>query len=80
MVVARVYPASDPATVARPYVLLQFTIWQQVLGYNDEVSCFAMRLAVCLSCASRASPRRLIKASGMGYIMVPERIQLGVLD
>jgi hypothetical protein len=57
-----------------------FTIWQQVLGYNDEVGCFAMRLAVCLSCASRAPPRRLIKELGVGNTMVPERIQLGVLD
>jgi hypothetical protein len=40
--IARVYPVLDPATVARPYVLLQFTIWQQVLSYNDEVGCFAM--------------------------------------
>jgi hypothetical protein len=79
-VVARVYPASDPATVARLYVLLQFTIWQQVLDYNDEVSCFAMRLAVCLSRASRAPPRRLIKAPGVGNTMALERIQLGVLD
>jgi hypothetical protein len=23
-----------------------------VLGYNDEIGCFAMRLAVCLNCAS----------------------------
>jgi hypothetical protein len=79
-VVARVYLASDPALVVRPYVLLQITIWQQVLGYNDEVGYFAMRLAVCLSYASRASPRRLIKAPGVGYMMVLERIQLGVLD
>jgi hypothetical protein len=51
-----------------------------VLGYNDEVGCFAMRLAVSLSCASRAPPRQLIKAPGVGNTMVPERIQLGVLD
>jgi hypothetical protein len=51
-----------------------------VLGYNDEVGCFAMRLAVCLSCASRASPRRLIKAPGVGNTMVPQQIQPGVLD
>jgi hypothetical protein len=30
--------------------------------------------------ASRAPPRRLIKAPGMGITMVPERIQYGVLD
>jgi hypothetical protein len=82
-VVARVYPALDPATVARPYVLLEFTIWQQVLGYNDKVGCFAMQLAVskirCL-CAPRAPPRRLIKAPGVGITMVTERIQYGVLD
>jgi hypothetical protein len=37
-------------------------------------------LAVCLSCASRASPGRLIKASGVGIMVVPGRIQYGVLD
>jgi hypothetical protein len=55
-------------------------IWQQVLSYNDEVGCFAMRLAVCLSRSSRAPPRRLIKAPGVGITVVPGRIQYGVLD
>jgi hypothetical protein len=84
MVVARVYPASDPATVARPY--------------NDEVGCYnslygnkcsitMMRLAVSLCDwpylslgAPRAPPCRLIKAPGVGNTMVPEQIQYGVLD
>jgi hypothetical protein len=67
-VVARVYPASDPATVARSYVLLYFTIWQQVLGYNDDVGCFAMRLAVRLVfvVASRAALRRAYKGAWRG--------------
>jgi hypothetical protein len=52
-----------------------------VLGYNDEVGYFAMRLAVSLSLrASRAAPRRLIKAPGVGVTMVLERIQYGVPD
>jgi hypothetical protein len=51
-----------------------------VLGYNDEVGCFTMRSIVCLSYASRALPRRLIKVPSVGNTMVPERIQLGVLD
>jgi hypothetical protein len=52
-----------------------------VLGYNDEVGCFAMRLAVSLSLrASRAPPRRLIKVRGVGVTVVSERIQYGVLD
>jgi hypothetical protein len=46
-----------------------------------------MRLAVSLCDwpylslgASRAPPRQLIKAPGMGIMMVPEQIQYGVLD
>jgi hypothetical protein len=48
-----------------------------------------MRLAVSLcdwpylslgDSASRAPPRRLIKAPGVGITMVSERIQYGVLD
>jgi hypothetical protein len=61
-------------------MLLQFTIWQQVLDYNDEVGCFTMRLAISKIRASRASPRWLIKAPGMGITMVLEQIQYGVLD
>jgi hypothetical protein len=74
------FPASYPATVARPYVLLEFTIWQQVFRYNDEIGCFTMRLTVCLNLVSRAPPRRLIKASGVGITVVPWRIKYGVLD
>jgi hypothetical protein len=38
-----------------------------VLGYNDEVGCFAMRLAVDWSdYASRAAPRRAYKGAWRG--------------
>jgi hypothetical protein len=37
-----------------------------VLGYNDEVGYFAMRLAVCLSSSPRAAPRMAYKGAWRG--------------
>jgi hypothetical protein len=54
-----------------------------VLDYNEEVGCFAMRLAVNLAVVFLPQGllhAGLIKAPGVGYMMVPEQIQLGVLD
>jgi hypothetical protein len=67
MMVARVYPALDLTTVARPYVLLQITIWQQVLGYNDEVGFFAMRLAVSKSRCLEGSSTPAYKGAWCGH-------------
>jgi hypothetical protein len=67
MVVARVYPALDPATVARSYVLLEFTIRQQVLGYNDEVGCFAKRLAVRLCSCLKGFSTPAYKGTWRGH-------------
>jgi hypothetical protein len=57
-------------------------------GYNGCVGryvicyvfCYAIDLIAKLSRASRAPPRQIIKAPGMGITVVPERIQYGVLE
>jgi hypothetical protein len=57
-----------------------------VLDYNEEVGYLAMRsvinLAIELSLlfSQGLLHAGLIKATGVGYMLVPERIQLGVLD
>jgi hypothetical protein len=55
--------------------------------YGNKCLVTMMRFAVSLCDwpylsldASRAPPRRLIKAPGVGITMVPEWIQYGVLD
>jgi hypothetical protein len=54
-----------------------------VLDYNEEFGCFTMRLAINLAVVFLPQGllhAGLIKAPGVGYTMVSERIQLGVLD
>jgi hypothetical protein len=69
------------------YILLQLTIMVQyvqvtmvVLVAMRSAMSFAMRLTLWLSRASRAPPRRLIKAPGVGITAVLGRILHRVLD
>jgi hypothetical protein len=48
-------------------VLLQFTIWQQVLSYNDEVGCLAMRLDVSKCRCLKGSSTPAYKGAWHGH-------------
>jgi hypothetical protein len=82
-VIDRDYPGSRPRGGGSLHPATTHYNDTMCTGYNGCVGrdaiCYVLAIS-WLSRASRAPPRRLIKAPGVGITVVPGRIQYGVLD